>query len=224
HQLTDRTHTAVAEVVDVVDLTFAVAQVDQRLDHGKDVFLAQNTHGVGCVLLEAHAHLHAANSREIVAPWVEGQRIEHRFSGVDCWRLARTHHPVDVEQRILTALVLVDRERIADVATDIDVVDVQDLDFFLAGILQNLQRLLVDLVASLEEDLTRGIVDDVFCKIGAKQVVIGRLDGLEALSASCFAWRAVILRPASTTISPVSASTRSVTALRPRKRSALYGM
>jgi hypothetical protein len=30
HQLADRTHAAVAEVVDVVDLALAVAQVDQR--------------------------------------------------------------------------------------------------------------------------------------------------------------------------------------------------
>ncbi len=32
HQLADRAHAAVAEIVDVVDLALAVAQVDQRLD------------------------------------------------------------------------------------------------------------------------------------------------------------------------------------------------
>ena len=41
HQLADRTHTAVAEVVDVVDFAPAVAQLDQHLDDGEDVFLAQ---------------------------------------------------------------------------------------------------------------------------------------------------------------------------------------
>ncbi len=41
HQLADRAHAAVAEMVDVVDLAAPVAQVDQRLDHGEDVFLAQ---------------------------------------------------------------------------------------------------------------------------------------------------------------------------------------
>ena len=37
HQLADRADAAVAEMVDVVDLAAAVAQVDQRLDHGEDV-------------------------------------------------------------------------------------------------------------------------------------------------------------------------------------------
>ena len=45
HQLADRAHAAVAEMVDVVDLALAVAQVDQRLDDGEDVFLAQRAHG-----------------------------------------------------------------------------------------------------------------------------------------------------------------------------------
>ncbi len=41
HQLADRAHPAVAEMVDVVDLALAVAQADQRLDHGEDVLFAQ---------------------------------------------------------------------------------------------------------------------------------------------------------------------------------------
>ncbi|MEC9344089.1 MAG: DNA-directed RNA polymerase subunit beta, partial [Pseudomonadota bacterium] len=42
HELADRAHTAVAEVVDVVDVALAVAQVHQRLDDRKDVVLAQD--------------------------------------------------------------------------------------------------------------------------------------------------------------------------------------
>ena len=37
HQLADRAHAPVAEMVDVVDLALAVAQVDQRLDDREDV-------------------------------------------------------------------------------------------------------------------------------------------------------------------------------------------
>ena len=126
HQLADRTHAAVAEIVDVVDLALAVAQVDQRLDDGEDVFLAQHAHGVRAVEVEAHVHLDAADGREVVALGIEEQRVEHRFGGVDRRRLARTHDAVDVEQRVLAALVLVDRERVADVGADVDVVDVED--------------------------------------------------------------------------------------------------
>ena len=46
HQLADRAHPAVAEMVDVVDLALAVAQIDQRADHREDVLLAQDAHGV----------------------------------------------------------------------------------------------------------------------------------------------------------------------------------
>ena len=79
HQLADRADAAVAEMVDVVDLALAVAQVDQRLDHGEDVVLAQNAHGVRGVEVEAHVHLDAADGREVVALGIEEQRLEHRL-------------------------------------------------------------------------------------------------------------------------------------------------
>ena len=46
HQFADRAHPAIAEMVDVVDLALAVAQIDQGPDHREDVFLAQHAHGV----------------------------------------------------------------------------------------------------------------------------------------------------------------------------------
>ena len=44
HQLADRAHAAVAEMVDVVDLAAAVLQLDQHLDDRQDVVLAQHAH------------------------------------------------------------------------------------------------------------------------------------------------------------------------------------
>ena len=132
HQFADRAHAAVAEIVDVVDLALAVAQVDQRLDHGQDVFLAQHAHGVRALELEAHVHLDAADGREVVALAVEEQRLEHGLGGFERRRLARAHHAVDVEQRVLARLVLVDVQRVADVGADIDVVDVEERQFLVA--------------------------------------------------------------------------------------------
>src|SRR3546814_8977893 len=43
-QFADRTHTAVAKIVDVVDLALAILQVHQLLDHGEDVLAAQRRH------------------------------------------------------------------------------------------------------------------------------------------------------------------------------------
>ena len=46
HQLADRAHAAVAEMVDVVDLAAAVLELDQHLEDGEDVFLAQRANRV----------------------------------------------------------------------------------------------------------------------------------------------------------------------------------
>ena len=126
HQLADRAHAAVAEIVDVVDLALAVAQLHQRLDDRQDVLLAQHADGVLGVEVEAHVHLDAADRRKVVALGVEEQRLEHRLRRVDGRRLARAHDAVDVEQRVLARLVLVDGERVADVGAGIDVVDVEN--------------------------------------------------------------------------------------------------
>ncbi|MNY04736.1 hypothetical protein D3C86_1374320 [compost metagenome] len=181
HQLADRTNTAVAEVVDVVDFALAVAQFDQHLDDGEDVFLAQRAHGVFRIEVETHVHLHAANSREIVTLCIEEQRVEHRFRGVHGRRFARTHDAVDVEQRFLAVLVLVNGERVTDVGANIDVVDVENRNLIEAGLKDQAKRLLVDFVAGFEIDFTRLVVDDVFGQEVAVEVFVSRLKRLQAL-------------------------------------------
>ncbi len=57
HQLADRADAAVAEMVDVVDLAAAVAQVDQRLDHGEDVLAC-----AGCAWCRARRDRGACSS------------------------------------------------------------------------------------------------------------------------------------------------------------------
>ena len=66
HQFADRAHAAVAEVVDVVDVALAIAQIDKRLDDGQDVFAAQRAQRVFGVEFEAHVHLDAADGRQVV--------------------------------------------------------------------------------------------------------------------------------------------------------------
>ena len=153
HQFADRAHAAVAEMVDVVDLAAAVAQIHQRLDDGEDVLLAQRALGVGRVEVEAHVHLDAADRREVVALGVEEQRLEHRLRRLDGRRLAGTHDAIDVEQRVLARGVLVDLQRVADVGPDVDVVDVENRQLVEALLEQHRQQLLGDLVAGFGEDL-----------------------------------------------------------------------
>src|SRR5690606_38608361 len=183
HQFTDGADAAVAEIVDVVDLALAVTQFHQCLDDGQDVLLAQHAHGIRAVQFQAHVHLHAADGREIIALGVEEQRVEHGLRGLQRWRFAGAHDAVDVEQGILAGFVLVRGQRVADIRADIDVVDIQDLDFLLAGGKQNLESLLVNLVAGFEEDLASLVIDDVLGQVVAQQILVGGLDRLQALLA-----------------------------------------
>ena len=173
HQFADRTHTAVAEVVDVVDIALAVTQFDQGANDSDDVFLAQNAHGVGRIEIETHVHLHAADRRKVIALAVKEQRVEHGFGGVDGGRLARTHHAVDVEQRVFAAFVLVHGQRVADIGTDIDVIDVEDRKLVKALLDQRFQHLLVDLVAGFGKDFAVGQVNDVAGKVHAVEIFVG---------------------------------------------------
>jgi len=65
-------------MIDVVDFALAVAQIDQGPNDGDDIFLAQHAHGVGCVKIETHVHLHAADGGQIV---VGGKRAADRPEG-----------------------------------------------------------------------------------------------------------------------------------------------
>ncbi|MNE16936.1 hypothetical protein D3C80_1098970 [compost metagenome] len=181
HQLADRTDTTVTEIVDIVDFTTAIAQLNQHLDHSKDVFLAQNTDSVFCIEVETHVHLHATNSGQVIAFRIEEQRMEHGFSRIHCRRLTRTHHAVDVEQRFLTAFVLVDSQRVADIRTDIDMINIKDVDLINTCVEKRLENLLINFITGFEINLTRCVIDSVFSKVGAKEIVFGCLDELEAL-------------------------------------------
>src|SRR4051794_4289511 len=181
HQLADRAHPSIAEVVDVVDLTPTVAQVNQRFDDREDVFLAQHAHGVGCVELEPHVHLDAADRGEVVALGIEEQRVEHRLGRIDRGRLARAHHAIDVEQRVFTRHVLVDRIGVADVGADIDVVDVEQRQFLVARLVEDLEVLFGDLLTGLDVDFAGLRINEVLADVVADQFLIGHAQRLQPL-------------------------------------------
>src|SRR5579859_6912000 len=181
HQFANRADAAVAEMIDIVDLALAVAQVDQGADHRNDVSLAQDAHGVGRIEIEPHVYFDAADRREIVALRIEEQRLEHRLRGVDGRRLARPHDAVDVEQRVLARHVLVDRERVADVGADIDMVDVEERQLLVALLVEEFQILLGDLLAGFGVDLAGLRVDQVLGDVVTDQLLVGEAERFEAL-------------------------------------------
>ena len=173
HQLTHRAHAPVAEVIDVVDLTFAVTQIDKRLDDRKNVFLAQHAHGVWRVQLKAHVHLHAANCGKVVALRIEEQHLEKRRRRLNGRRLTGPNNPVDVHQRLTLIGVLVDVQRVTNKGPDVDVIDVEDEEILDLLILELRQQFCVELTPSLSVDLARIQIDNVLGKIAAGQIVGG---------------------------------------------------
>ena len=131
--------------------------------------------------VEPHVHLDAADRGEVVALGIEEQRVEHRLRGVERRRLARTHHAIDVEQRVLARHVLVDRQRVADVGADVDVVDVEDREFLVARLVEHFSDLLGDLLAGLGVDLAGLRVDEVLGDVVADQFLVGHAQRLQPL-------------------------------------------
>ena len=135
-------------------------------------------------------------------------------AGIDRWRLARTHDAIDVEQRILARHVLVDRKCVADIGADIDVVDVEERQLFVAGLDQQLEILLGDLLAGFRKDFAGFYVDQILGDMMADQFLIGHAQRLETLLGELAEpERTVSFLPASNTTLPLSASTRSLIAL-----------
>jgi hypothetical protein len=56
----DRTHPAVAEVVDIIDRAVAVADIDQHLEHGQDVVLVEHARTGDFLATDAAVEFHPA--------------------------------------------------------------------------------------------------------------------------------------------------------------------
>ena len=117
HQLAHRTHAAVAQVVDIVHFAMTVTQLHQGGDGYHDVFLAEHEtaffgrtdkgfvqqtavpaallHRQQLLLVSAGVELHAADTGEIVALFLEEHAVKQCFNRFFSRRLARAHHAVN---------------------------------------------------------------------------------------------------------------------------------
>ena len=120
--------TTVTQVVDVVDDAFAVTDIDESLQDFDDVFLAQHTRTFDLGTTDTAVELHAAHCGQVVALGTEEQVVEQGLGGVLGWRLAWTHHAIDLDQRFQLVAGGVDLQGVRDERTAVDVVGVQRLD------------------------------------------------------------------------------------------------
>ena len=179
-QFADRTHPAIAEIIDIVDFAATIAQAHQGLEHGQDVFLTQDPHLVRGVLFQAHIHLDPANGRQVIALGVKEQALKHglgRFHGR--W-LAGTHDAIDIEQGVFAGRVLIDAQGVAHIGPDRDMVDIEHVNRVKALFGKRLDRNRVQLVARLGIDFAGFVIDRVAGQITRDQGVWRQKQGLDA--------------------------------------------
>src|SRR5882672_7841701 len=177
--LAHRPHAAVAQVVDVVDDTVAVPDVDQGLEDGDDVVLVEHARAFGVVAADAPVELHAADGREVVALVVEEQVLEQVLRRLLRGRLAGAHHAVDLDERLELRGRGVDAQRVRDERAAVEVVGEQRLDRLDAGGGQLLEDLRRDLVVGGGDDLAARLVDDVVREDLAHEILDGNLELLD---------------------------------------------
>ncbi|VDM15228.1 unnamed protein product, partial [Wuchereria bancrofti] len=158
--LADATHATVTQVVDVVDDALAVTDVDQGLEYGNDVFLAQHARTFDLGATDTTVELHAAHGGQVVTLGAEEQVVEQGLGSVLGWRLAGTHHAVDLDQRFQLIGGAVDLQGIGDERTAIDVVGVQGLEANDVGLGHLGQQVGGQLGVALGDDLAGGRVHD----------------------------------------------------------------
>lgn len=73
-QLTDATHATIAKVIDVINLTPAIAQGDQQLDGVENILIGQRHWTNDLFAAQAAVKFHAADCRKIVRVFVKKSR------------------------------------------------------------------------------------------------------------------------------------------------------
>jgi hypothetical protein len=159
-ELGDRAHAPVPEVVDVVELPLARAQLHDVADAVHDV-LGQQRHVAVALLLAAELAVdaEAPHRPEAVARRVLEALAEERARLLDVRRVAGPEPRVDLEQRLLVAARVVLGERVEDHRVVLGVLD--DVDGLQRAAEQRLEGLGRDHRAAREQDLAGARVDDV---------------------------------------------------------------
>jgi len=116
NQFAYRTHPAVSQVINIVHTAIAdaVFQVDQIFHCGQDVFVAQ--HGV--VRRHVHVqfviHFRASDIGQIISLRLKEQALEELVRCFRRRRIARTQTAIDLHDRILGGINLIQQQRIPD--------------------------------------------------------------------------------------------------------------
>ena len=167
----DRLDAPVAQMVDVVDRALAVADADQRSQHVDDVVVGQRTGARDPVPPEPPVEFHAPDGGQVVAFRREEQVAEQVLRRLLGGWLARTHHAVDVDQRLQAIAGDIEAQRIGDVRPAVEVVGVDRLDLLDARLDELIEQLLGHFGVAGCDDLAGLLGNDVPGEHTANQVL-----------------------------------------------------
>ena len=118
-------------MVNIVNFTLAVTQLYHSFNNAQNIVFTQRTVGIRCLFkrnVERNVHFNTTDRRQIITVFVKEQSLEQSIGRFIRRRITRTHNAVNIQKRLLTAGILINCQRVADIRTDIDAVDKQDLN------------------------------------------------------------------------------------------------
>ena len=172
-QLADGTDTTVAEVIDVIDFTAAIAQLDQNLHHFDDIFVGQNRCTGQLFAPDAAVEFHAPDGRQVIAFFAEKQPIEQAFDSVFGGWLAGTHHAVYRHTRRPLIGGFIGAQGLRNECAVVQIIGVQRVNFADAGNLQVMQQRLGDFIVGVGDDFAAVLVHDIGRNHAADQELFG---------------------------------------------------
>src|SRR5208283_4274972 len=177
HQFADSAHAAVAEVIDVVNGSDVLSQLEQVLDGCVEIV------GIERALLEAGRFLvleqldvefQAAYAREIVFARVEEHALEQCGCRIERGRIAGAELAVDLDQRFRRSRDRIAAQRLADDRAHVVALGEENIHFNDARF-ENLRELVGrDFGVGFEQNFAGGCVDDVAC--GPRAFEVGGID------------------------------------------------
>ena len=157
-------------MIDVVDRTVAVTNINQHLHDRQDVFLVQRTEPFGTLTRQTPVELHPANGRQIVAIWLEKQIVEQILSRFLGRWLTRAHHAVDFNLRFELSTCGIDAQGVGYIRSAIKIVDVKYFDLLDTSAVNLFDQLRCQFAIGFGHQLTRFGISYVMEQYFADQV------------------------------------------------------
>ena len=160
-------------MIDVINAAFAVTDFDQYVQDSKDVFAIQYTWAFNCGSAHATIEFHPPHTGQVVALFGKEQVPEQVLCRVLGWRLAGTHHAVNIDQRFQFIGCWIDLQRVGNVGTVIQIINMQNVQALDTCVAQLLQQFFCQFSIGVSQHLARLLVNDGICDNFTDQVFIG---------------------------------------------------